>query len=146
MACVAGLGFSTLQCCTRSLTGSASDPATGQMLSCWPFLLVESAVRTVLTGVGSAPPCTGRASFHGAGKLPMLVAWPLLGAACCEPGCHSPPPFLPWFSSLSAVTLPHIVLCFWSISRILKRIIFVHFVRFLNCVLNMNALGSMAIN
>ena len=146
MACVAGLGFSNLQCYTCSLTGSVRDIATGQMLSCWPFLLVESTVWIVLTGMGSAPLCTGRASFHRAEKLPTLMAWPLLGAACCEPGCHSPPPFLPWFSSLLAVTVPHIVLCFWSVSRILKRIIFVHFVQFLNCLLNMTALGSMAVS
>ena len=112
------------------------------MLGCWPFLLVESTVRTGLTGVGSAPPCAGRTSFHRAEKLPMLVAWPLLGAACCKPGCHRPFPFLPWFSSLSTVTFSLIVRCFWSVSRILKHIIFVHFLRFLNCLLNMPALGS----
>ena len=69
-----------------------------------------------------------------------------LGAACCKPGCHSPSPFLPWLSSLSTVTVSLIVLCFWSISRILKHIIFVQFLRFLNCLLNMTALGSMAVS
>ena len=102
---------------------------------------------TGLTGVSSAPPCTGRASFHRAEKLPMLMAWPpATGAACCKPGCHSPSPFLPWLSSLSTVTVSLIVLCFWSISRILKHIIFVQFLRFLNCLLNMTALGSMAVS
>ena len=122
------------------------DIATGQVLGCWPFLLVESTA-----GQGWqvwALPRPAQGTHPSTGQRSCRCSWPgpLLGAACCKPGCHSPSPFLPWISSLSTVTVSLIVLCFWSISRILKHIIFVHFLQFLNCLLNMTTLGSMAVS
>lgn len=140
---VAGLGLSGLSCCTRSLTVSVHDKATGQTLSCWPFLLLDSAragMLTVLLGVGMALWSTVCAPFNrGRGATELCSLAHLLGLHVVSQNAADHL-LLTWFSSLSAVTVSYVIICLWSVSRILKHIVFVHFVQFHSCLLSMSTL------